>query len=194
MPVFRDVIVIGGSAGSVDAICRLLSPLPEDFPATLLGALDTAPDDGFEDLVRQIASHTSLPVSSARDGEEPMPGHVYLAPRTVHLVLTPDGKMALRAGPRITQALPAADPLFQTAAEAYGARVIGILLSGNDHNGIDGLRAVHDAGGICIVQSPADAIVPTMPMNALMGDHPDYCLLLDAMPKLLMSVVGPASR
>lgn len=194
MKVFRDVVVIGGSAGSVDAICRLLSPLPADFPATLLAALDTEPDVGAEDLAMQIAGHTSLPVSYARDGEEPMPGHVYLAPGTVHLVLTPDGKMAWREGSRIAQVLPAADPLFQTAAEAFGARVIAIVLSGNDHNGIEGLNAVHAARGVCIVQSPSDAIVPTMPMNALMGDHPDYCLLLDAMPKLLMSLVGPASR
>ncbi|AMM24786.1 hypothetical protein AX767_10800 [Variovorax sp. PAMC 28711] len=194
MPVHRDVIVIGGATGSVGALCRLLSPLPADFPAALLAALDTEPEDGIRDLVAHVASHTRLQVSYAAEGEDPMPGHLYLARSDVHLALSLNGKMTLRNGPRITDARPAADPLFETAAEAFGPRVICIVLSGEDHNGMDGMKAVHAARGICIAQSPSDAIVPTMPMNALLDEHIDHCVLLDAMPKLLMSLVGHASH
>ncbi len=194
MPTNRRVIVIGGSSGSLSAACRLLAPLPSDFPVPILAALDTRPLDGNRDMVGHLAEQTQLRVSYAKPGESPLPGHVYLAPKNFHLVLNANGTLGLDEGPKVSQARPAADPLFETAAAAYGPRVIGVVLSGEDHNGMDGLKAIHAARGVCIIQSPSDAIVPAMPMNALMADHTDHCVLLDEMPHLLISLVKQHAR
>ena len=121
---------------------------------------------------RQIRLHS---VSYGIQYEEALPGHVYVAPPDRHLIVTRSGWLGLDAGAKVRHSRPAADRLFQSAAEFYGSRVVGVVLTGGDGDGTDGLRAIKAAGGLAIVQDPADATAPDMPMNALKGDHPDYC-------------------
>ena len=187
----RDVIVIAGSEGGLHALCRVVTHLPADFPATILAAIGTPQGEDAETLA-VVAEHTSLPASWSRHDEEPLPGHVYLAPPDRHLVVLPSGRLGLDAGPKVCNVRPAADPLFKTAAAVFGRRVVAVILSGSDHNGVEGMQFVHRAGGVCIVQSPADAAVPEMLINALLIDHTDHCVLLDRIPRLLVSLAMPA--
>jgi two-component system chemotaxis response regulator CheB len=111
-----------------------------------------------------------------------MPGHIYVAPPDHHMRLTP-GLIHLDTGPKIHFTRPAADPLFQSAALAYGARVVGVVLSGGDGDGATGLRDVKARGGISIVQEPNQAENPGMPLQAIKEDAPDY--------RLRIAEIGP---
>ena len=101
------------------------------------------------------------------------------------MVVIDEGFMDLHAGSKVHNLRPAADVLFRSAAEIYGPRVIGVVLTGGDGDGTDGLRAIKAAGGLCVVQEPEDADDPSMPLSALYGDHPDYVVSLDEMAGLL---------
>ena len=100
-------------------------------------------------------------------------------------------RICLNRGPKEHFTRPAADPLFRSAAPVYGPRVIGIVLTRGDHDGTEGLHAVTTAGGIGIVQDPAEAKAPEMPENAISGDHPDYCVPAAAIAPLLIRLIGP---
>src|SRR5258706_5313299 len=164
MAPHRDMVVIGASRGGLHALSQLLGSLPRDFPAAILVVLHTGPASPRL-LAEILGGRTALPVSYARDGDEIRPGHVYLAPPDRHLVVRSCGKLGLDAGPKVRHARPAADRLFQSAAEVYGPRVIGIVLTGGDHDGTDGLRAIKAAGGITMVQHPGEAKDPSMPQS-----------------------------
>lgn len=204
MPVGRDLIVIGGSVGGLSALCRFVVPLAASFPAAIVAAICNGPGGGgasggsggtdSTQLPAIVAQHTRLPVLHAAEGEEFHPGHIYLAPQGHHLVILPAARFGFDDTADVRYAAPAADPLFRSAAAAYGRRVIGIVLSGTEDDGSAGLTAIHRAGGICIVQSPSDAAARGMPTSALLSNHTDFCVLLDEMPKLLMSLVSPTGR
>jgi two-component system chemotaxis response regulator CheB len=102
-------------------------------------------------------------------------GHIYVAPPDHHMFLEPD-RIRLDQGPKIHHTRPAADPLFISTAKSHGQRVMGIVLSGGDGDGATGLRAITEHGGIALVQSPLEAVSPSMPRAAMMADHPDACL------------------
>ena len=199
MSVGRDLIVIGGSVGGLSALCRFVVPLAANFPAAIVVAIynGSAAGSGANDstqLPAIVAQHTRLPVLDAVDGEEFHPGSIYLAPQGHHLVVLPTGRFGSYDAAKVRYPAPAADPLFSSAAVAYGRRVIGIVLSGTEDDGSAGLKAIHREGGICIVQSPSDATARGMPTSALLSNHTDFCVLLDEMPKLLLSLVSPAGR
>ncbi|MFM9426926.1 two-component system chemotaxis response regulator CheB [Variovorax sp. GrIS 2.14] len=200
MPVGRDLIVIGGSVGGLSALCRFVVPLAANFPAAIVVAIFNGPGGGASSgadsmqLPAIVAQHTRLSVRDAADGEEFHPGNIYLAPQGHHLVVLPTGRFGFDDAAVVDYPAPSADPLFRSAAAAYGRRVIGIVLSGTGDDGSDGLKAIHREGGICIVQSPSDATARGMPTNALLSNHTDFCVLLDEMPKLLMSLVSPTGR
>jgi two-component system, chemotaxis family, protein-glutamate methylesterase/glutaminase len=119
---------------------------------------------------------------------------MYVAPPDRHLIVTRPGWLGLDAGAKVRHSRPAADRLFQSAAEFYGSRVVGVVLTGGDGDGTDGLRAIKREGGLAIVQDPADATAPDMPMNALKGDHPDYCLTLNKIGPMLVELAGSGLR
>lgn len=132
-----------------------------------------------------------LPISYAAQGSAAELGAILLAPPGSHLTVDASSRVSLDRGPKLMRTgRPAIDLLFQSAAAAFGNRVIGVVLSGAGGDGTDGLRAIKAAGGISVVQSPADASVPEMPSNALLGDDPDYCVLLDQIGPLLASLVN----
>jgi two-component system chemotaxis response regulator CheB len=161
----RDLVVIGGSAGSVGPLRTILRALPADFPAAI--AITMHMPSTSTGIFATIASTvTALHVETARDGISIDPGKVYLAAPNHHLIID-DGSIRLGTGPRENLVRPAIDPLFRSAAASYGPRAIGIILSGMLNDGADGLRAIKRCGGTALVQAPQDCIASDMPLAAL---------------------------
>jgi two-component system, chemotaxis family, protein-glutamate methylesterase/glutaminase len=186
--ITRNVIVIGASAGGLEALCSLTGSLPAAFPAAVMIVLHTSPQSPRL-LAEIIGSHASIAVSYGGDHEAILSGHIYVAPPDRHLIVSRLGWLSLDAGPKVRHSRPAADRLFQSAAEIYGSSVVGVVLTGGDGDGTDGLRVIKAAGGLAIVQDPADAVAPSMPRSALAGDHPDYCLTLKEIGPMLVKLV-----
>jgi len=179
----RDLITIGASAGGIGTLSRLLAKLPGDLPAAIMIVQHLSPS--FDSQLDEILGcQSSLPVRFAADGDPIERGRIYLAPRDNHLLVAKDRVRVVR-GPRENLHRPAVDPLFRSAAWAYGPRVIGMVLSGTMDDGASGLWAIRSCGGVAVVQDPKDAQYKEMPTSALMMLNVDHCLSLDAMPALL---------
>jgi two-component system, chemotaxis family, protein-glutamate methylesterase/glutaminase len=158
--VSYDIVVIGTSAGGIDALKRLVARLPRDLPAAIFVVQHVAPD--FPSALPQILTQAGpLPAAHALDGEPIQPGHIYVAPPDDHLTPT-DGRVQVRKGPKEHGWRPAIDLLFRSAARVYGPRVVGVILSGLRDDGIAGLIAVKLRGGTTMVQDPAEAEYPAM--------------------------------
>ena len=178
----HDIILLGASAGGVDALIRLCSGLPRDLPAALLVVQHIAPTSRSM-LPRLLCRAGPLPAAHAEDREAIRPGRIYVAKPDHHLLVNAaDHRLMLRRGPHENRSRPAIDPLFRSAAVAFGPRVVGGVLSGLLEDGTAGLVAIKAYGGISVVQSPEDAAWPDMPRNALRGDSPDHCITLAEMP------------
>lgn len=162
-PPFR-IVVIGASAGGVDALRRLVAELPADFPAAVFAVLHVGTHRS--ELPWLLNQDSRLHAEHARDGAAIRPGRVYVAPPDRHL-LVDRGRMRLTRGPKENCARPAVDPLFRSAAEAYGPDVIGVVLTGGLNDGTAGLYEVARRGGATVVQDPEDAKAPSMPASAL---------------------------
>jgi two-component system chemotaxis response regulator CheB len=160
----HDIVVIGASAGGLDALRALLAPLDGSFPAALFLVSHLAPGRSRFDEV--LAACTRMKVFFAEDGESIRAGTLVIAPPDRHLILQ-QGRALLRRGPRENLWRPAIDVLFRSAAVAFAGRVVGIILSGALDDGASGLSAVARCGGLCIVQRPSDAAYPQMPELAL---------------------------
>lgn len=183
----RDIVVIGGSAGALEALKTLLSQLPKDFPAPILLAVHLSAD--YPSILPEILSRTgSLPALHPANHEKLRPGKVYVARPDFHL-LVEDGHVVLSRGPKENWHRPAIDPLFRSAARFYGAHVIGIVLSGQLDDGAAGLMAIRMRGGTTVVQDPKDAIAPQMPLNAIRYAEPDYVVPVTEMPDLLSQLL-----
>jgi two-component system chemotaxis response regulator CheB len=185
----RDLIVIGTSAGGVEALGRVVAGLPAGFPASLFIVCHVPA--GYRSLLPEILSRSGpLLAGHPADGEPFYPGHIYVAPPDRHLLLGPDGRMHLSRAARENNHRPAADPLFRSAARHYGPRVIGVILTGALLDGVAGLMAIRRAGGRAVVQDPKDARIASMPMNATRIAGADHVVPLDGMAPLLVSLVG----
>jgi two-component system, chemotaxis family, protein-glutamate methylesterase/glutaminase len=178
MKVLRNVVVIGGSLGGLRALAVVCRELPAGFPAIVLVVLHMGANSPRM-LATMLGRQIQLPVSYAEDGETPVQGHVYMASPDRHLIVTTEGRLALDSGPKVHFARPAVNRLFETAAAVYGARVIGIILTGGDHDGADGMATIRSAGGLCIVQLPSDALDPSMPNASISRDPLDEVLPVD---------------
>jgi two-component system, chemotaxis family, protein-glutamate methylesterase/glutaminase len=178
----RDLIVVGASAGGVEALRGLCAGLPEDLPAAVL--LVQHVSDGISLLPRILSRAGPLSAVHAEDGQEIRPGCVYVAPPERHLMVEP-GRLRVTAGPHENRHRPAVDPLFRTAARVYGPRVIGVVLTGSGDDGTAGLLEIKRLGGTAVVQSPEDALSPSMPSSALEFVRVDHCLPLREIAPLL---------
>lgn len=183
----KDIIVVGASAGGVDALQRLCASLPADLPAAVFVAQHVSPS-ARSVLPMLLDRAGPLRALSPVDGQEIEPGHVYVAAPDHHLLLRP-GKMLVRRGPNENRTRPAVNALFRSAAIHYAGRVTGVVLTGLLDDGTDGLIAIKAAGGLSVVQDPADAEWPSMPRNALKRDHVDHSLPLDQLGPLLERLV-----
>jgi len=179
----RDIVVIGASAGGIDAFKKLVRGLPKGFPASIFIVWHTAPN--ITSLLPKILdSETSLPVIEPFDGERISPGTIYVS-RPDHHLMVEDGVVRVTKGPKENRFRPAVDPLFRSAALAHGPRVIGVILSGGLDDGTSGLWTVKENGGVAIVQDPVDAKFPSMPISALRMVDVDYTLPVTEMGELL---------
>jgi two-component system chemotaxis response regulator CheB len=179
----RDLIVIGASAGGVDALQELVKGLPPELPAAVLVVLHVPPS-GTSVLPQILARRGRLPAGFATDGEELARGRIYVAPANHHM-LVDDGHIHLSKGPPESGHRPAIDPLFRSAARAAGPRCIGVVMSGLLDDGASGLHMIRDYGGVTVVQDPGDASYPSMPNAALALTHADRIVAATAMGRAL---------
>jgi two-component system chemotaxis response regulator CheB len=182
----RTVVTIGASAGGVEALTELFSKLPADLPGTVAAVIHRSPI-WVSALPAVLGRRAAIPITEAADGEAIQHGRVYLAPADRHLRIERD-RFRLHRGPKVHFTRPAVDPLFESAAAAYAAGVVGVLLSGGGDDGVSGLIAIKRAGGVTLVQHPVEAAHPWMPTNAIVYDQVDGVLPLDRMATTLVTL------
>jgi two-component system chemotaxis response regulator CheB len=169
-----SLIVIGTSAGGVEALTGLIASLPLDIPAAVCVVMHF-PAVATSTLPRILARAGPLPAQHARHGMRLERGCIYVAPPGFHLLVAPE-RLLLSLGPRQNGLRPAVDPLFRTAARAYGPRAIGVVLSGTLDDGTHGLIAIKQRGGVALVQDPNEALFNAMPLSALARVNIDAAL------------------
>jgi len=185
----HDIIVVGASAGGVEALTYLVKNLPSDLNATVFIVLHV-PSEGTSVLPRILNRAKTLLASHAQDGEAIVKGRIYVAPPDYHL-LVKRGYISLVRGPRENSHRPAVDPLFRSAAQAYGRRVVAVVLTGVLDDGTAGLKAVKTQGGVAVVQSPDDAMYAGMPRSAIENvEDIDYILPLAEIPNVLVNLAN----
>jgi two-component system, chemotaxis family, protein-glutamate methylesterase/glutaminase len=187
----RDLIVIGGSAGSMVALQSLVARLPADLPAVVCVAVHM-PAYRESRLAEILGRAGSLPSVAATDGAPLRVGTIHVAVADHHLMIQrteSSARMRVIRGPKEHRSRPAVDPLFRSAALAYGARVIGVVLSGALDDGTAGLWTIRDQGGLAVVQDPVDAVVPSMPANALAEVGADFIATAAGIGALLARLV-----
>jgi two-component system chemotaxis response regulator CheB len=186
----RRLVVIGGSAGSIEALRQVLYGLPADFSAAVCVVIHI-PATRHSDLPALFKEKSALSVATADDGMAIQPGHVYVAPPDRHLVVEGDLLCVVR-GPKENGFRPAVDVLFRSAAASYAEGVVGVILSGSLADGVRGAREIKAAGGRIIVQDPAEAMYPEMPRRA--RKVADFVEAPAAIPALLVRLMTEHRR
>ncbi|WP_026729547.1 chemotaxis protein CheB [Flavobacterium denitrificans] len=181
------VVIIGGSAGSLNALMQILPELIKinDFALVIVLHRKSTDDQTLEDL---ITLKSNIKVKSVEDKVPLLPGFIYIAPSNYHLLFEKDGILALDTSEKINYSRPSIDVSFESAAEVYGSSLIGILLSGSNSDGTVGLRAIKEAGGITVAQNPLSAEMPFMPNNAILYSNPDYILNIQEILHFIASI------
>ena len=182
----HDIIVVGASAGGVEALRELVAGLPADLGAAIFVVLHVPPSTPSA-LAQILARAGPLPASAAKHNEPVENGRIYVAEPNHHLVLH-RGHVRLEIGPRVNNCRPSVDVLFRSAARAYGARVVGVILSGMLSDGALGLAAVKLRDGVTIVQDPEEALFAGMPESALSAVVVDFCLRVADIPPQLVQL------
>ncbi len=182
-----DAIVIGASAGAVEALSRILPALPADCPIPVLIVVHI-PADRSDLLAPLFQPKCQLAVKEAEDKEPILPGRIYFAPSNYHLLVEADRRVSLSADEPVLYSRPSIDVLFETAADAYGSRLVGIILTGASEDGAEGLRAIARAGGVALVENPAVALASTMPRAALARCTEARAMSLDAIAVYLVGL------
>ncbi len=177
-------IVIGASAGAVQALLRLLPLLPADYALPVLIVVHVPPGKDNA-LVALFAAKCALRVKEAEDKEPICAGTIYFAPSDYHLLVETDATLALSSDEPVNHSRPAIDVLFESAADAFGPDLAGLILTGANHDGAAGLQAVVRAGGVAIVEDPASASSAAMPAAALTACPAARCLDLEGIASFL---------
>lgn len=171
------------------ALKILLGQLSADFPLPLLVVQHISPDAG-DGLARLLDDLCAIRVKEADEQDVVLPGTVYLAPPNYHLLVEKAGILALSADPPVSFARPSIDVLFESAAEVFGPELIGVVLTGANFDGSQGLKIIKQRGGVAIVQDPADAAAQQMPLSALAATEVDYVVALDEIAPLLKKLAA----
>ena len=189
MTLLRDIgaVAIGASAGGIQALSVLLPALPAKAAVAVFIVVHL-PRDRPSLLAEVFIRKCRLDVREARDKEPVIDGTVYFAPANYHLLVDHGPQLALSADGLVHYSRPSIDVLFESAAEVYGNRLMGIILTGANEDGAQGLAAVHDAGGITVVQTPELAQSPQMVTSAIKIRQPDYVLSLDKIAAMLTAL------
>jgi two-component system, chemotaxis family, protein-glutamate methylesterase/glutaminase len=179
-----NIVVIAASAGGFTPLRHIIASLPVPCWAAVLVVMHIGSHPST--LPQLLQSHGQHPAVFPPDNTLIEAGYIYVAPPDLHMLIK-GASIRLSAGPKVHHTRPAADPLFFSAAKAYGPRVMGVVLSGGDGDGADGLRVIRASGGTAYVQNPEEAEVPSMPMAAIMAAHPDACLPTRELAQLIRS-------
>ncbi|MCU0117921.1 chemotaxis protein CheB [Pseudomonas sp. B2M1-30] len=182
-----EAIVVGASAGGVEALLTLLGPLREGFLLPIIVVLHL-PDERRSQLAEVFTRRLALPVIEAVDKQDISAGTVYFATPGYHLSVEQDRSLSLSLEDRLHHSRPSIDYLFESAADVYGPALAAVLLTGANHDGARGLAQVKRLGGLTIVQDPADAQVSTMPAAALKMHQPDHILPIHGIGRLLVEL------
>lgn len=174
-PARPEAFVVGGSAGAFNALSMLLADLPDEFTVPMVIVLHL-PRRKPSVLAEVLAAKAGRPVREPQDKEPVSPSMIYVAPADYHLLIDQGRTFALSVDEPVNFSLPSIDVLFESAADVFGARLIGVLLSGSSADGARGLKAIEDAGGTAIVQAPEDAAMSAMP-NAAFALCEHACVL-----------------
>ncbi len=184
-----DAIVIGTSAGGIEALSVLLPALPARLRASIFIVIHL-PRERPSLLVDIFASKCALTVREAQDKEPVQPGTVYFAPPNYHLLLDKGPQLALSVDEPVNFSRPSIDVLFESAVDVYGKRLLGVILTGGNEDGASGLEAVRRVSGITVVQQPESAQVPFMPTSALKRNPADFVLSLPQIADLFRTLNG----
>jgi two-component system chemotaxis response regulator CheB len=182
-----DLVVIGASAGGLEALRALLAALATPLPAAVLVVVHTGAGV-VSRLAALLARMTTMPVADAIDGEKLEIGRIYVAVADHQLTIDRHGTVHVLTAPKERFYRPCIDVLFRSAAQAYGKRVVGVVLSGMLSDGTKGLVHITAAGGVSIVQDPDEAAHAGMPESAIIGDHVQYCLPVREIAQLLQQL------
>lgn len=182
-----EAVVVGASAGGVEALLSIFGELPRGFELPIIVVLHL-PDERRSQLAEVFAKRVALPVKEAEDKESLTPGTLYFAAPGYHLSVEQDRSLSLSLEARLHYSRPAIDYLFESAADAYGPRLAAVLLTGANQDGARGLAQVKRRGGLTVVQDPQEAQVATMPDAALALHQPDYILPLRGISRLLVEL------
>jgi two-component system, chemotaxis family, protein-glutamate methylesterase/glutaminase len=182
-----QAVAIGASAGGISALLQILKPLPATFRLPIMIVLHL-PHDRDSKLAEVFGHHVAMPVQQARDKEWIKPGIIYIAGSGYHLSVEKNFSFSLSTEDPECFARPSIDILMQSAADAYGKELAGVVLTGANHDGAAGLASIKSAGGLCIVQDPSEAEVPVMPRAAMNLCKPDFVLTLNEIHELLKSL------
>ncbi len=161
-----EAVVVGASAGALEALSALLPALPKDLPLAVIIVVHIPPDKNSL-LAELLQAKCALPVREVEDKETIQPGTVYLAPPNYHVLVEPDKRLSLSSEEEVQYSRPSIDVLFETAADAYGAQLIGVVLTGANSDGAKGLQTILAEGGTGLVQLPSTAYASAMPQAAL---------------------------
>ena len=183
----RDIIVIGGSAGAVALLLALFNDLPKELDAAFFVVVHRSPHFGSQ-LGALIQRRTGMSVREPTRGEPVRAGNVYVAPRDQHMRIH-NSSIVVDRGAKEHFTRPAVDPLFVSAATAYGSRVAGLVFSGGGADGATGLIAIKQAGGLSLVQDPEEAKHPSMPATGIVRDNVDAVLASAAIPAALTALI-----
>jgi two-component system chemotaxis response regulator CheB len=189
--VTYELICIGASWGGLHAVGQILADLPDDVTQPIVVAQHRHPESFGRTLADLLGRHTRRDVADVEDKTPIEPGHVYLAPPDYHLLIEP-GSFALSIDERVQHARPSIDVLFESAADAYRERVIGIILTGANEDGAAGLARIKSRGGVAIIQDPAGATRRAMPDAAIAATIADAVLPLEEIGKFLYGLCIPA--
>lgn len=186
-----EAIVVGASAGAVDALSTLLPALPSGYPLPIMVVVHIPPDKDSI-LAELFRAKCRVDVHEAEDKEPILAGRAYFAPPDYHLLVERDRRLSLSSDEPVSFSRPSIDVLFETAADAYGPGLLGVVLTGANHDGARGLRAIQDAGGLVLVQDPALAHSREMPQAALDACPGARALSLEAIADYLKEAVKPS--
>jgi two-component system chemotaxis response regulator CheB len=184
----QDIMVIGTSAGGVEALRIVAAGLPANLPASVFVVLHIGTGINGQSYLPEILTKAGpLPAVRPRDGETIQHGKIYVAPPDCHLLVTPE-HVRLSHGPKENRTRPAINPLFRSAAAAYGERVTGVILTGLLDDGVAGLAEIKRQGGIAVAEDPATALYPSMPYNATLKVEMDFVVPLPEIAKVVSTL------
>jgi two-component system, chemotaxis family, protein-glutamate methylesterase/glutaminase len=185
----QKVLVIGASAGGLNAVKELIAQVDRDFPVPVLVVLHISPDISSDVFLNVLNRSCTLKCMIPKDGDALRAGYLYLAPADHHMMIGSDQKILISKGAPENRSRPSIDPLFRSAALAFGNGVVSLLLSGYLDDGTAGMQVIKRCGGLCIVQDPDDAEFPDMPRNALSNVEVDHVVPLKDMGVLLRGLL-----